>query len=593
MTTRTAKLRFKRLFRLRKKQVSELSNRAEDQLERNFVRKFGRIQSVRRFVFVWVLLCVLLGGMVIVQTRALGGYYQSLKPVPGGIYSEGIVGAYTNANPLYATGQVNDAVSKLVFSGLFTYDDHNKLVGDLASDYKANEDGTVYTVKLRPGLTWHDGQALTAEDVVYTYQTIQNPDVQSPLNVSWQGVGVASPDPQTIVFTLPNPLSSFPYSLTNGIIPKHILQSVEPANLRSVTFNTIKPVGSGPFEFKTIEVKGNSPTTRQEEIALSPFDQYHDGKPKLSNFVIRTFQDEEHLISAFRDHAVTSMVGIHDVPGDLTQDTSVQTYTMPLTAANMVFFKVTDGVLKSKEVRQALVGAIDVGQATSTVQKPVLPVREPVLMGSPGYDAANEQLHFGPDHAAEILDQQGWKVGDGGIRQKDGQRLSFKLYAQDTPEYRSVSSSLRDQWKKIGVDAEVFLQSDADLRPTVAYHSYDALLYGISLGVDPDQFVYWHGSQADVRSPSRLNFSEYSSDAANAALEAGRTRSDATLRAVKYEPFFKAWQDDAPALGLYQPHFTYVTHGQVHGFQDHTLVSDTDRFNNVNDWMIREAPKND
>ncbi len=80
--------------------------------------------------------------------------------------------------------------------------------------------------------------------------------------------------------------------------------------------------------------------------------------------------------------------------------------------------------------------------------------------------------------------------------------------------------------------------------------SYDALLYGISIGVDPDVFVYWHTSQNDPRS-NRLNFSEYSSKAADEGLESGRTRTDAGLRTIKYRPFLQAWQRDLPALGLY------------------------------------------
>lgn len=601
MAAKTAKKTVKskawRLFRLRRRQVAAISDKAEDQLERNFVRKFGRLQTVRRFVIGWVALFVLLIGIVVVQARALGGYYQTMQPVAGGLYSEGIVGTYSNANPLYATGLVNDAVSKLLFAGLCTYDANNKLVGDLAESWQADEAGTTYTVKLRPNITWHDGRPLTAEDVVFTYKSIQNPEVQSPLNVSWQNVTVSQADSRTVLFKLPNPLSSFPYSLTNGIIPKHILGSVAPANLRSVSFNTTKPVGSGPFAFKNVEVKGGGPGTRQEEIALGSFKGYHGGAAKLSSFIIRTFPDEEYLLSAFRDHTVTAMVGLQRVPGDLREDDSVQSLSMPLTAANMVFFKTTAGVLKNKEVRQALVGAVNMDQITEGLPEPVLPVRSPFLQGSSSYNTDFLQLNSGPDKAAALLEQAGWKVGPDGVRRKDNQPLTFRLYAQDAAEYRQVSSRLHDQWRKIGVNAEVILQADSELRTTIygvggsGDHSYDALLYGISLGVDPDQFVYWDGSQADVRSPSRLNFSEYNSEVANAALEAGRTRSDPALRAIKYQPFLKAWQDDAPALGLYQPRFLYVVHGQVYGLRDHTLTADTDRFNNVNNWMVRTAAK--
>ncbi len=599
MQPRTLKSRFRRLFRLRKKQVAAFGSLAESQLERNFLRKFDRLRPVWRFVSVWLVLALLLIGCVVVQTRALGGYHQSLQPAAGGIYSEGIVDSYTNANPLYATGQANGTVSKLLFASLFKYDEKNNLIGDLAESYQADPTGTRYTVRLKPNLTWHDGKPLTAADVVFTYRTIQNQDVQSPLNVSWQDVTISAAGARTALFVLPNPLSSFPHSLTTGIIPQHQLKNISPANLRSAQFNTVKPVGSGPFKLATIEVRGNSPSTRQEEIAMVPFEGYHAGPPNISSFIIRTFPDEAGLIESFRNQTVTAMVSPSKLPEETQRDIDVQTMSMPLTAANMVFFKTTDGVLREAPVRQALVAATDISKLTADTPKPVLPVRSPLLQGSPGYNPKFQQSYQGPEKAAAILQAAGWSVPASnlsspsvpGIRAKNGKPLMFRLYAQNSPEYESVVKSLRQQWRAIGVDVQVYMQSGTDLPSTAANHSYDALLYGISLGVDPDEYVYWHSKQADVRSPSRLNFSEYKSDIADAALEAGRTRTDTNLRIVKYQPFLQAWQQDAPALGLYQPHFSYVTRGQVHGFNERTLTQATDRFNTVEKWMIRRIPQ--
>jgi len=132
------------------------------------------------------------------------------------------------------------------------------------------------------------------------------------------------------------------------------------------------------------------------------------------------------------------------------------------------------------------------------------------------------------------------------------------------------------------------MQSDTELQTTLSLHSYDALLYGIELGPDPDVFAYWHSSQADARAQQRLNFSEYKSPASDAALEAGRTRSDPTIRAIKYRPFLEAWRNDAPAISLYQPRFLYVTHGQLFGFEPTVMNSGLDRYANVENWMIRE-----
>ena len=95
--------------------------------------------------------------------------------------------------------------------------------------------------------------------------------------------------------------------------------------------------------------------------------------------------------------------------------------------------------------------------------------------------------------------------------------------------------------------------------------------------------------QADARSDGRLNFSEFKSATADDALQAGRTRSDPVLRAVKYQPFLQAWQNEAPALGLYQPRFLYVTRSEVHGLTEHAINADVERFTSVNNWMIRTA----
>jgi len=265
---------------------------------------------------------------------------------------------------------------------------------------------------------------------------------------------------------------------------------------------------------------------------------------------------------------------------------------MPLTAAVMTFFKVSAGVLSDVKVRQALVRATDTNTIISELQYPTLPVRSPLLMGQLGYNPAYVQSMYNPAEAAALLEAQGWIKGKGGIRYKNGEPLSFSLYAQDNSEYAKVARLLQEQWRKVGVDMQVVLQPSADFQTTLAFHSYDALLYGISIGKDPDVLVYWDSKHADVRADNRLNFSEYRSGVADEALQSGRTRSDPALRTVKYQAFLQAWRDDAPAVGLYQPRFLYITRGPVHGLTEHALNSEVQRFSNVSNWMIRQAGAN-
>lgn len=591
MLSRAYKLRVRRRLRLQKRQVGELGAQAEMHLENNFFKRLERLAVVKRFLFSWVLLIALLTGSVVFQSRSLSSYYQTLQPVPGGTYAEGMLGSFTNANPVYATGLVDASVSKLIFAGLFTYDTHGQLVGDLANNFTVDDRGTTYTVQLKQGLTWHDSAPLTADDVVFTYQVIQNADAHSPLYTSWQGVTVTAKDAHTVVFALPNPLISFPYSMTNGIIPKHILGNVPMVDMRTNAFNTANPIGAGPFAWQAIQVDGGSADTRQEQIALKPFLEYHAGAPKLRGFVLRTFRNTERLIQSFERREVNAVVGLSEVPAELQRDPNIWAYNIPLTAQVMTFFRSSQGVLADAKVRQALVRAADTTAIIDDLHYPTLPVREPLLRGQVGYNPSFFQPDYDPVAASSLLDGQGWQLGADGLRRKDGTVLSFSLYAQSGGEYEKVARALQRQWRAVGIDARVVLQDEANFQNTLAYHGYDALLFGISVGSDSDVFVYWHSSQADERLPVRLNFSEYKSGVADSALEAGRTRSDPALRSAKYQPFLQAWQADAPALGLYQPRFLYVTHGPVYGLSERPINTDANRFDNVHSWMIREARK--
>lgn len=582
-------LRFKRQLRKSQRQVEGLSNQAEVNIDKLLFKRFARLTAVRRFVIGWLLLFTLLIGGLFIQILLLGNYFQTLKTVPGGIYKQGVLGQFTNVNPLFANSSADLTVSHLLFSGLLKNDPNGQLTGDLAKSYSVDAKGLVYTVNLKPNLTWHDGQKLTSADVLFTYKTIQNPDAHSPLQSSWRDIAITAPNPQTVVFTLPGPLASFAYNLTNGIIPQHALATVPVADLRSNDFNTVKPIGSGPFMWQAIQVSGTDKRNAQEQIALVPFAKYSAGKPKLDEFIVQIYASADELQNAFASNQLTAAVGLNEVPKNLKRDTNVQKHNVLLKAETMVFFKTSSGVLADKAVRQALVQSADVPKITDKLGYPTHLVREPLLNGQLGYDKAYGQPKFNLSAAKKALDADGWVVGSDGIRHKDKKPLMFSLSAADNPEYRAVTSQLKQQWQELGVKLQVQLQQPNDFRSTVTYHTYDALLNGISVGVDPDVFVYWDGSQADIRSSNRLNFSEYKNPAADSALEAGRTRLKPEVRAFKYRAFLQAWQQDAPALGLYQPRLLYLTHGAVGGLDDTSVTSTTDIFNNVQNWEIRQA----
>jgi peptide/nickel transport system substrate-binding protein len=582
------KRRFKRRLRRRQKNALVLSQQADQQIENLLIRRFDRLMSVRRFVILWTALLLVLIFSSIFEARNLSSYYQSLQPVPGGLYTEGIIGNYTNANPLYATGAADTAISRLVFSGLFKYDEDNQLVGDLAHDYKLSPSQTRYTIHLKQGLRWQDDYPLTAADVVFTYKTIQNIESQSPLYSSWQGIKVSKLDDYTVNFDLPNALSAFPYSLTNGIIPEHILRDIPPEQLRSAPFNTA-PVGSGPFEWKFVEVTGSTPQNRQQRISLAANINYQGGRPKLDGFNLITFADEQSMIDSFENKQISAMSGLENITDKLAADKNIRIYDTPLTTSVMAFFNNSHSPLDDASVRRALIVGTNRGKLASIFDQPVRLSDSPLLKGQLGYDKDLVEPGYNFAAANKILDQDGWTKGSDGIRAKNGKQLEFILSSQDTTNYSKVAQFLQQSWTKLGVKAQVSYFGRDELQGSViANHDYDVLLYGISIGVDPDIYAYWDSSQASITSQGHLNLSEYKSAAADQAVEGGRTRADEAIRAVKYKTFLTQWVKDLPAMPLYQPNNLYITRGQVFNYERKSANAPADMYYGVNDWMVRQ-----
>jgi peptide/nickel transport system substrate-binding protein len=481
-----------------------------------------------------------------------------------------------------------------VFSGLLKYDKNHRLIGDLAERWTLDKTEKKYTFHLRPNVRWHDDQPFTAHDVVFTFNTIKNSDVRSPLENNWRGIKVTAKGDHTVIFELPSIFGAFPYSLTVGILPKHILKDIEPDQLRSNDFNNIELVGTGPFKLEEVEVTGIKADERTEKIGLDAYKDYHFGEPRIAQFVLRTFPDDQMLIESFEKREIDAMVGLPVVPEQFVNDREVMEHGIPLTAEVLVFFRTSNDILQDSRVRNALVLASNRLEILQSLSYPLLPADSPLLSFHSGYNEKLVQKTSNIKRASKILDKAGWKPGESGVRQKRGLELKIKLYAQSNDEYAKVSRLLQKQWQSVGVKTEVILQNNENLQTTASLHNYDAILSAISIGPDPDVFAYWHSTQSDIRANTRLNFSEYRSETADRALESARSRTDLKVRSVKYQPFLKAWLADAPALALYQPRFLYIVRSPLYGFDNRSAVSATDRFSDVHTWMVREAltPKN-
>jgi ABC-type transport system substrate-binding protein len=212
-------------------------------------------------------------------------------------------------------------------------------------------------------------------------------------------------------------------------------------------------------------------------------------------------------------------------------------------------------------------------------------VEGPLLSSHVGFDASLGQKSNDVLGAEKSLDEAGWiSPAAREPRVKEGKLLEVSLTYPDISLYRRMAEAVRKSWESVGVVVKMYPEApDTVLQNVVAPHSYQALIYGINIGPDPDVYVFWHSKEAAI---GRFNLSEYKSAKADAALEAGRTRISPAIRAVKYRGLLEAWSEDYPAVGLYQP-TVYIRNRTPLSYPEPTrLVTPSDRYFGVNLWQI-------
>ncbi len=546
----------------------------------NFIiRRIKNLKEVRRTAAFWVGCAALLIVSGIIQINAGRPLYSHIGAREGGSYVEGMVGQVDTMNPIFVTNAAERSVSKLLFASLLTVDKTGAFSGQLAQSWSIDETGKIYTITLKPNLKWSDGAALTSRDIVYTIQTIQNPATRSPYASAWQEVVATAVDDRTITIALPSEYAPFLSSLTVGILPEHLLASVQPGRLRNTSFNMQPLVGSGPFSFRSLTT-GRSQLASQD-ANMSRNDSYIGGAPKLERFTLKVYKDNDLLTKALKEREIMAALDIpHDQLQAFAGDTSLKQAELKPFSGVYAFFKQSAPPLDDVKVRQALLQAVDRPALVKSLGG-VDGLDGPLLPGQLGYDAAAKQAPYDAAKAAALLEEAGWKLQNG-VRTKDGRPLRLNLVSIASGDYSEVVQTLQKAWMKLGVQIESDLVRKEEFQSTVVSpHSYDVLVYELSLGRDSDTFAYWHSSQAE---PRRLNLSEYKSSLADEALNSGRIRNDPALRAIKYKAFTASWLADTPAIALYRPHISYVSLAKTQSVDSREVGDVVERLSDVNLW---------
>jgi peptide/nickel transport system substrate-binding protein len=545
--------------------------------------RFDSIRFVKRHALGWLLF---VGLLISVSAFQLIGYqrsYSTYASTAGGTFAEGVVGPLETMNPIFARTSAEQSASRLLFSSLLSYDSTTHLRGEIADSWRAEDAGRRYVVDLKRDVYWHDGEKVTADDVVYTINMIKNPLVRSPLYSSWSQVKVTKISDLSVQFDLVRTYAAFPHALTFGILPKHILGSTAPERLRESEFNR-QPVGSGAFVFNRLQVI--DPDEGRSIVYMEQNPTYIRGTPKLDRFQLHIFKDSPAIQQAFIRQEINAGVDLTSAElKNISDERSTSIIYKTLISDGMYAFMRNDAPeFSDPAVRKAFVLGTDRAALIDRLHGYASRLDGPLTLHQLPSALQRRQPAFDNTQAAALLEQAGWKL-DGQKRVKDGVPLEIDLVSVQSGDYPVILDELKQQWERLGATVNTRLVNPNDVQQTVLLpRNYDAFVYELELGADPDVFAYWHLSQAD---PRGLNLSNYKSAIASEALSSAQLRLEMSARLPKYELFTDVWIADSPAVALYQPQIHYVTSADTQMLTaSNTLANRTDRYRSVELWTV-------
>lgn len=566
------------------KQVHQVQGVTIRHTHKFIIKRWNNLFEVQRNIVIWIVIMSALIAATGLQLMWFRQGYQISTGSNSGVYAEAVKGPIDTLNPLFASSSAEQSANYLMFSRLANYDTTGHLNYDLATSISINDSNTVYTVKIRDNATWHDGQKLTADDIVFTVGLIKNANTRANIE-GWDGINIKEIDDYTLEFDLSSPYVAFEHLLNFPVLPKHILGSVVPGSLRENSFSN-NPIGSGPFKFGFIQEVDKK--SGRENIYMNRNNSYYKGAAKIDRFQLQAYSTTDEIRRAILNGDVNGAADLY--PADIANidDKKFNIESNPVNSGVYAIFNTKSAVLQDTALRQILQLATntDAIRADLPITTPQLdlPVTSSQLSGdlprAPKYDA---------ELAKKMLSDAGWVLNDKGVREKTGVQLELSAVTVKNSELERTLEILSGQWRSLGIVINTKVIDPNDVNQGFAQNilqprNYDVLLYQLNIGADPDVYAYWHSSQA---TPQGFNLANYSDVISDDALSSARVRFDQALRNAKYLTFAKQWLSDVPAIGLYQSTAQYVSNKNVKSVgDDNILISPIDRYSNILDWTV-------
>lgn len=512
------------------------------------------------------------------------------EPVTGGFYIEGLVGSFSRLNPVLDTYNTADKdIDRLIYSSLVRFDNRGLPQAELAESWGISRDATVYNFSLRTDATWHDGEKVTSEDVVFTIDLMRSPDLPTPDDVRkmWEEIEVIALDDFTLQFRLPEPFAPFLDYLTFGVLPAHYFEGLTPAGLVDDPFN-LSPVGSGPYQFDNFLVEDGEIVG----VTLNAFSEYYQERPFIDQIIFRYYPDDAAALDAYQAGEIQGISRI--TPGTLQEALSeddLHLYTSRLPELSMIFLNLDNprvAFFQDTEIRRALLMGIHrQGIIDRILDGQAVIADGPIFPNTWAFYEGITRVEYDPVKATNIIRSAGYTIPSegGSIRANENGRFAFTLLHPEGEPYTTIAQTIKENWESLGVGVNLqavpYEELISDYLDT---RLYEAALVDInfSRSPDPDPYPFWHQTQAT----GGQNYSMWNDRQSSEYLEQARIIVDPTERTRLYRNFQVRFISELPALPLFYPVYTFGVNDGIQGIRTGPLFEPDDRFAHITEWYL-------
>jgi len=482
-------------------------------------------------------------------------------PAYGDAVVVGSIGDASNLIPMLATDAPSHEISSLVYSGLVKYDKNLSIVGDLAETWEISPDGLTITFHLRKGVKWHDGKPFTANDVLFTYETIIDPRTPTAYSGDFLEVREAEVlDLETFRVSYKQPFAPALASWGMGILPQHLLKN------QDVTKSPLarNPVGTGPFRF--VEWK----TGEKIELVFNP--DYFPGRPYIDRYIYRIIPDQATMFLELLSGGVDWM-GLTPMQYSRQSENekfrnAFNRFRYLTSSYSYLGFNLEDPRFRDRRVRQAISYAINKQEIIDGVLFGLgVEATGPYRPDAWYYTPEVKQFPFDPEKARDLLRKAGYEDRDGdGVVELNGQPFEFTIMTNQGNMTRSRTAEIiQRRLKEVGIAVKIrIVEWSAFINEFIDKRRFEAVILGWNTTPDPDQYDIWHSSKTQEK---ELNFISFSNQEVDQLLEDGRHTFDREERKKCYHRIQEILAEEQPYVFLYYPYSLPAVHKRFHGIE--------------------------